>query len=468
MDVTLEKTNDLEGYIVVRITESDYADRVKKELKEIGQTRQIPGFRKGHVDMATLRKRFGNDVKAHVLNEITADACLKYVEDNKLDLLGRPLPVADEAIDLVKTDYEFRFEVGFAPELNIDFANTTLPFYNIAVSEDMINEQDKNLRQQAGTQEPAQEYAERALVKGTIMQLNEDGTIKEGEDAIQVNDGILAPFLFKSEEEAKKFEGTKVGDKVVFNPFNTCEGNEAELASMLHIDRDKVENARGNFEISIAEFIVNKPAELGEEFYNKVFGADKVHNEEEYRKAISEMIAQALQPNSNSLFTRNAEDYLMETYGAGMALPLAFLRKFMLRSNSEIKEEDIDGIVERNIPGIKWEIIENKAAEQLEVKISEDDVKAAARMFGMQQLQQYGMAHMADQMLDYFVENMLKDEQQRRQLVQTAFNNKLFQAIHNAVKLDEKTVSLDEFRTIVDALNNASGASVAAEETPAE
>lgn len=468
MDVTLEKTNDLEGYIVVRITESDYADRVKKELKEIGQTRQIPGFRKGHVDMATLRKRFGNDVKAHVLNEITADASLKYVEDNKLDLLGRPLPVADEAIDLVKTDYEFRFEVGFAPELNIDFANTTLPFYNIAVSEDMINEQDKNLRQQAGTQEPAQEYAERALVKGTIMQLNEDGTIKEGEDAIQVNDGILAPFLFKSEEEAKKFEGTKVGDKVVFNPFNTCEGNEAELASMLHIDRDKVENARGNFEISIAEFIVNKPAELGEEFYNKVFGADKVHNEEEYRKAISEMIAQALQPNSNSLFTRNAEDYLMETYGAGMALPLAFLRKFMLRSNSEIKEEDIDGIVERNIPGIKWEIIENKAAEQLEVKISEDDVKAAAHMFGMQQLQQYGMAHMADQMLDYFVENMLKDEQQRRQLVQTAFNNKLFQAIHNAVKLDEKTVSLDEFRTIVDALNNASGASVAAEETPAE
>ena len=468
MDVTLEKTNDLEGYIVVRITESDYADRVKKELKEIGQTRQIPGFRKGHVDMATLRKRFGNDVKAHVLNEITADACLKYVEDNKLDLLGRPLPVADEAIDLVKTDYEFRFEVGFAPELNIDFANTTLPFYNIAVSEDMINEQDKNLRQQAGTQEPAQEYAERALVKGTIMQLNEDGTIKEGEDAIQVNDGILAPFLFKSEEEAKKFEGTKVGDKVVFNPFNTCEGNEAELASMLHIDRDKVENARGNFEISIAEFIVNKPAELGEEFYNKVFGADKVHNEEEYRKAIADMIAQALQPNSNSLFTRNAEDYLMETYGAGMPLPLAFLRKFMLRSNSEIKEEDIDGIVERNIPGIKWEIIENKAAEQLEVKISEDDVKAAARMFGMQQLQQYGMAHMADQMLDYFVENMLKDEQQRRQLVHTAFNNKLFQAIHNAVKLDEKTVSLDEFRTIVDALNNASGASVAAEETPAE
>ncbi|MDE6527048.1 MAG: hypothetical protein K2L75_07295, partial [Muribaculaceae bacterium] len=233
-------------------------------------------------------------------------------------------------------------------------------------------------------------------------------------------------------------------------------------------DRDKTESARGNFEITITEFIVNKPAELGEEFYNKVFGADNVHNEEEYRKAISEMIARALQPNSNQLFTRNTEDYLMETYGAGMALPEAFLRKFMLRTNSEIKEEDIDGIVKRNIPAIKWEIIENKAAETLGVKVEEDDVKAAARAYGMEQLQQYGMAHMADQMLDYFTENMLKDEKQRRQLVHMAFNNKLFAAIHAAVKLDEKTVSLDEFRTIVAALNNAGGDQVAAEETPAE
>ncbi len=466
MDVTLEKTNDLEGFIVVKIQEADYADRVKKELKEIGQTRQIPGFRKGHIDMAQLRKRFGTEVKAHALNEIAADACLKYVKDNNLDILGQPLPANDEAIDLKKTDYEFRYEIGFAPEINIDLENATLPFYNIEVTDQMIDDQDKNMRAQAGTQEKAEEYAERALVKGTIMQLNEDGSVKE--DGIQVNDGIVAPFLFKSEAEAKKFEGTKVGDKVVFNPFDTCDGNEAEVASMLHIDRDRVEEARSNFEFNIAEFVVNKPAELGEEYYNKVFGEGNVKNEEEYRKAVADIIAQALQPNSTQLFTRNAEDYLMETYGAGMALPLDFLRKFMLRTNSEIKEEDIDGIVERNIPAIKWEIIENKTAEKLGIKVEEDDVKDAARQVGMQQLQQYGMAHMADQMLDYFVENMLKDDNQRRRLINVAFNNKLFQAVHNTVKLDEKTVSLDEFRAMVETLNNASGAAVAAEETPAE
>lgn len=468
MDVTLEKTTDLEGYIVVKIEEADYADRVKKELKEIGKKRQIPGFRKGHIDMAQLRKRFGNEVKAHVLNEVAADACLKYIEDNKLDVLGQPIPAVDAPIDLDSTDYTFRYEIGLAPELNLDLENAVLPFYNIEVTDQMIDEQDKNMRQQAGEQVPAQEYAERALVKGSIMQLNEDGSIKEGEDAIQVTDGILAPFLFKSADEAKKFEGTKVGDKVVFNPFDTCDGNEAEIASMLHIDRDKVESARGNFEITITEYIVNKPAELTQEYFDKVFGADKVHNEEEYRKAVSELIARALQPNSNQLFTRQAGDYLMETYGAGMALPEAFLAKFMMRNDSEIKEEDIEGLVKRSIPGIKWEIIENKVAEKLGVKVTEDDVKAAARSYGMEQLQQYGMAHMADQMLDYFVENMLKDKNQHRQLVRMAFNGNLFHALHNVVKLEEKTISLDEFRAIVDTLNNASGAAVAAEETPAE
>lgn len=464
MDVTLEKKDNLEGYIVVKVDEADYADRVTKELKEIGKTRQIPGFRKGHVELSQLRKRFGNEVKAHVLNEVAADACLKYIEDNKLDLLGQPLPANDEQIDLDAKDYTFRYEIGFAPEINFDLANISLPFYNIAVTDEMIDEQIKAICQQAGEQVTGQEYADRALVKGTIMQLNEDGTIKEGDDAIQVTDGIVAPFLFKSPEQMAKFEGTKVGDKVVFNPFETCDGNEAELASMLHIERDQIERARGNFEMAISEYIVHKPAEVNQALFDKVFGADKVHNDEEFRKAVADMIARALQPNSNQLFTRQAEDYLMNNYGADMQLPVEFLGKFMARNNSEIKPEDIAGMVERSIPGIKWEIIENKLAEKLGVKVTEDDIKAAARQYGMEQLQQYGMAHMADQMLDYFVENMLKDENQRRQLIRMAFNGNLFHALHNTVKLDEKTISLEDFRAMVAELNKSTEAEEAAAE----
>ena len=166
MDVTLEKNGELEGVIVVKLVEDDYKARVKNELKEIGQKRQIPGFRPGHIDMAQLKKRFGKEVKAHVLNDVASDAVFKYIEDNKLDLLGQPLPLVEEEFDLDSTDFVFKYEVGLAPALDMKFDQSVeLDYYNIAVSEDMITEQDKALRNQAGEQVPAQEYAERALVK---------------------------------------------------------------------------------------------------------------------------------------------------------------------------------------------------------------------------------------------------------------------------------------------------------------
>lgn len=467
MDVTLEKTGELEGRLVVKIEEADYAARVKKELKDIGQNRQIPGFRKGHVDMAQLQKRFGKQVKAGVLNDVASDAALKYIEDNKIQILGQPIPADDNEMNLDEKDYTFVYEIGLMPELNMVFdQNVELDFYNIAVTDEMVAEQDKNIRLQAGDRVTTDTYGDRALVKGTIMQLAEDGQVKA--DGIQVTDGIVAPFLFKSKAEADKFEGTKAGDKVVFDAFATCDGNEAEISSMLHIDRDRVEEARGNFEMTITEYVVNKPAELGQEFYDKVFGPDTVHNEEEYFARVRDMIAQSLQPNSRSLFIRTAEDYLMETYGTNMQLPEAFLRKFIVRVNPEIKEEDVDKELKMAIPGMKWEIIEGQAGKVMGIKVEEDDVKAIARSIAVQQLIQYGMGQMAEQMADYYAENLLKDKNQRRQLVEQAYTSKLMNAIHNAVKLNEKTVSLDEFRALVDTLNNASGAEVAAAEAEGE
>lgn len=463
MNVTFDKTGNLEGVISVRLDKADYADKVTQELKEIGKTRDIPGFRKGHVDINQLRKRFGKDVRYKVINDMAIDAVFKYIEDNKLDLLGQPLPAVGHDFNLDDDDVTFKYEVGLAPEVKLALdKSTTIDYYNIAVSDEMIAEQSKSLLAQAGTQEPGQEYAPRALVKGSMLQLADDGQVKA--DGIQVETTIVAPFTFKSEAEAAKFEGTKVGDKVVFNPFDTCDGNEAEVASMLHIDRDKVEEGRSNFELTITEFIVHKPAEENQEFYNKVFGEDVVHNSEEFRAQVIAMIERALQPNSRQLFVRTAEDYLMDTYGTAMELPEAFLKRFMLATNKNLVDADVDAAYNENVPAIKWELIESKASEQLGVKVSEEDVKMVARMRAVEALNNYGMGHMAEQMADYYAENMLKDEKQKRALAHQAFTNKLFAAIHNAVSLNEKTVSLDEFREIVSKLNASTEPEVAAEE----
>lgn len=285
MKITLEKIDDCNGKLIVNVEEADYTAKVDEELKKIGKTHTIPGFRKGHISVGQLRSRFGKQVKSDVLNHEVANAAMKYIVDNKINVIGQPLAADVKEINLDDKDYTFTYELGFSPEINVEVdKNVTLPYYQIEITDKMIEEQDKSLRERFGSQVPGEEVDEKAVIKGTIMELNPDGTVKESEDAVQVINGIVAPFYFKSKDEEAKFIGKKVNDKVVFNPYASCEGNAAELASMLNIDKDKAENYKGDFEMAISEIVVVKLAEHNQEFYDNVFGRDKVHNEEECRK----------------------------------------------------------------------------------------------------------------------------------------------------------------------------------------
>lgn len=260
MQVTLEKTSALEGLIKVEVAENDYLPKVNKELKEIGRTRQIPGFRPGHVSLEQLRRRFGKEVKSHVLNEEVFNAVINYLRENKVDILGEPLPVKVEEINLDDKDYTFSYEVALAPEFDVDLnKDMHVPFYNIEVSQEMVDQQDTALRERFGAQVPGETVEGKALVKGAIMQLDAEGNVRSDEEAIQVVDGIVAPMFFKNEAEVEKFNGKKVGDKVVFNPWDTCNGNAAELASMLHTNKEKVADLHDNFEMAISESSWSNP-----------------------------------------------------------------------------------------------------------------------------------------------------------------------------------------------------------------
>jgi len=448
MEIKFEKTGEACGKITISIAEADYADKVTAKLKEIGKKHVIPGFRKGHISVPELRKRFGRDVKSEVINDEVFHAVFEYIDKEKIRILGQPLPCGSTEIDMKTPDYTFSYDVALWPELNITVdKSVTLPFYKIEVTDEMIAEQDKNLCERFGAQVPGEEVDAKALVKGSIMELNADGTVKTESDAIQVVSGIVAPFLFKGTEEADKFIGKHVGDKVVFNPRKAAGEQVAEIASMLNIDKEAAENVTADFEFSIAEIIVLKLAEHNQDFYDDVFGKDKIHTEEEYNNQLHSMIEASLAPNSHQLFNRDAHDYLMKTYG-NMNLDEALLKRWILLQDKNLTAETLDKDFENMLPGIKWEIISGDIARQLDVKVTEEDINARASFLARQQMQQYGMYNMDEDMVSDMAKRILAEKTYRRRIADEMEEAKTFDALRNAITIDEKTVTLDEFRKL--------------------
>ncbi len=453
MNVSFDKTTDVTGKIVVNVAEADYAAKVTSELKKIAKTRVIPGFRQGHVPMGQLNRLFGKQVKSDVLNNEVYNAVIEHIRENKMNVLGEPLPVNVTEINLDDNDYTFEYEVGLAPEIKVEVnKEVKLPLYGIEVSKEMIAEQDKSLCQRYASQVAGEEVEGRALVKGSIQQLNADGTINENEGAIQVVDGIVAPFTFTSEDEKAKFMGKKLNDKVVFNPFASCNGNAVELASMLHLDKEIAKDVASDFEMAIAEIIVAKDAEHNQEFFDNVFGQDKVHNEEEYEQAIAEMIKGQLVGNSISLFDRDAREYLVNTYG-DFELPDTFLKKWLVARNEELTDENIEKEYADMVPSLKWQLIKERVAQQLDVKVDDEDVLGYAKQIAYQQFMQYGITNMDEETITSTAKRILDDKNYRTQIVEQVADMKLFTAIRNNITVETQTVSLDKFKEIVAAAN---------------
>ncbi|WP_305150414.1 trigger factor [uncultured Duncaniella sp.] len=442
MKITQEEISPVDVRLTVAIEENDYKDDVTKKLKELGRTHSIPGFRKGHVPFGELKRRFGKQMTSDVINDTVYRAVVDFITENNLPVMGHPVPVEiKEAFE--EGDQEFKYDLALVPQLDIKPSKDDhYPFYEIEVTDEMIDEQDKNMRKRFGKQEPGQEMTEDGVVKGAIMQLDENGNVSQAEGAIQVTDGIVFPLYFKDKEETAKFAGKKPGDKVVFNPWKAAGGDAGELASMLHVDKAIAGDIKGDFEMTISEIIVSVPAELGEEYYKMVFGEDKVHNEEEYRAAVKEMIANELSQNSHILFRNQFDKAMMEKYGS-MTLPAETIKKLFF---AEAENPDEAYAAQEN--GIKHEIIETNLLKALEIKVEADEVLEMAKFLTARQFAQYGMAGIDEEIITRYAKEQLEKAEIRNQLTQQVLTSKLYDAIENAVSLDKQTVSLDDFKKI--------------------
>lgn len=450
MNVNFEKTDQVNGLLTVAFVEDDYKAEVKKELNRLGQTRPLKGFRPGHVPAALLQKFYGPQVKVQVIDRMLNRAVSDYIVNNKIAILGEPMPTDDTQVNLdTDKEFEFKFNLGMAPEfeLTID-KNITVPYYNIAVTDDMVQKQNEGYRKRFGKQVPGEEAAIDSMLRGSLVELDDNG--QEKADGIKAERTIIMPQHLQNEEQQQKFVGAKVGQDVVFNPHTACGGNANEMASILNIDKENADQVTSDFKMTVNEVMVTQIADMDQEFFDNVLGKDEAKTEEEYMTKLREVIAHELVADSNYRFTIDAERVLRDKVG-DMPMPDEFLKRFLQTRDEKNTPEKVEEEYPAAKAHLQWQIIKDRAAASLDITVDDSDRRRLARLMAAQQFAQYGMTNLPDDVVDNYAQKLMDDERYHSEISSRAFDDKFFASLKQAVTLDEKNVSIDEFNKLFEA-----------------
>lgn len=446
MNVNFEKIDQVNATLTISFVEEDYKNDVKKQLAELGQRRPLKGFRPGHVPASLLERNFGPQVRSEVIDRKVSHALTEYIVNNHVPVLGEPMLDKDTKVDLnTEKEFSFKFELGLAPEFDVTVDKSVkVPYYNIEVSQEMIDRQNETLRKRYGKQVPGEVAAEDSMLRGSLVEVDAEGNEKA--DGIKAERTVISPQYLKDEEQKAKFVGAKVGDVVVFNPGKATGGNENEMAAMLNVDKEQAA-VESDFSMKVDEILVNQDAELNQEFFDNVLGKGQAATEEEYLSKLKDMLAAQLKNDSNYRFTLDVEMVLRDQVGE-LEMPDEFLKRFLASRNEELDAEKVEEQYPTTKKHLQWQLIKDKVAKALSVKVEVEDKMRLARYFAAQQFAQYGMSNLPDDVIDNYAHKLLEDARSSNDIEERAFDDKLFAAIKQAVTLEEKAVTVDEFNQL--------------------
>lgn len=445
MNVSLINNDSVRGLIKLEIVKSDYEAAVEKSLRSFRQKANVPGFRKGMVPMGMVKKMYGKQALLEEVNRLVSDNLFKYIRENNLNILGEPLASEAEpsALDFDKDeDFVFNFDVALAPEININMSKEdTLPYYEVKIDDDMLNKQVEAYTANFGTYEAGEEVEEKDLVKGTVAEL-ENGALKEG--GVVVENAVLMPMYIKDEAEKAKFIGSKVNTVVVFNPNKAYEGAEAEIASFLHVEKEKVAELTGDFSFEIKEISRHKNAELNQELFDKVFGESVVTSEEEFRNKIREALAEQFTPQCDFKFLSDAREVLVKKAGE-LKFADDILKRWLLVANEKNTAENIENDYPHIIEDLTYHLIKESLVKANGLKVQDADIEEFAKRVAKAQFAQYGMLSVPEDALENYAKEMLKNKQTLQNILDRAVEEKLAAWLKEQVTIDKKEVTADEF-----------------------
>lgn len=445
MEITREITGELTATIKMVISPADHNESVTKILKDYQRKANVPGFRPGHVPFGMIKKLYGGAVFAEEVNKLVSDKLHQYITDENLDILGQPIPntsLTPEFDWKEGQDIEFYFDLGMTPKF--DFVldeNIAVDYHVIKVDDTMVDKYLDDMRQRFGNMINPEVAGEKDVLFGDFVQLNADGSVLEGGIT---HTSKLTVDLVSDQEVKSKLIGSKVGDSIAFNPLKAT-GNVTEASAMLGISKEEVEGMESDFMYTISEISTMSPAEMNEEFFEKVFPEAGITTEEAFRNQVRNESEKAFVADSDHLFAHHSQDKLIES--VSIQLPDEFMKRWLIESNEgKLTAEDIERDYDKYAEGMKWQLIENKIILEAGIEVGDAEIKDYVKDYYLQGWRTLQLTEDLLERLETIADSFIKDKPAEvRRIIDSLYGQRVAAYIKSKVKLVEKEISYDEF-----------------------
>ena len=453
MEIKKENIDDLNAILKVKIHPEDYQHKVDNVIKEHQKKARIPGFRPGKVPAGMIRKMYGKSILAEEINKILADSINNYIDENKIEILGNPLPKPEDEPDNNwenPSDFEFHYDLGLAPQYDLNLSpSKTFDYYKLKVEDDIFKKYVDDIRRRYGNFSRPETVEEGTILYGKFEELDETGNVKE--TGISTTTTISLELL-RDEEIKNQLLGLKKDDEIKVNIKKAFE-EPAEISSMLSISREEAENLSSDFKFQI--FSINKieKAEVNQALFNKVYGEGIINSEEEFNQKIKEEIQKIFEVDADRKLRDEISDYLLQNINP--QLPDEFLKRWLMAVNEKpVTAEQLEKEYNSYSKHIKLQLIENKIAKENNLEVKQEEIIAFAEQLIRNQFAQYGQMNPEDEKVKELADNYLQKRERIRQIYETLIERKSFEYLKSFFILNIIELPHDEFLNAVKPAHN--------------
>lgn len=444
MNVIRQEVNALNGLLTVEIESNDYAQKVKNSLEKYRKTAKIPGFRPGHIPFAIVEKRFGKAVLAEELNTIANDGVYAFIRDNKLEILGNPIPSANHELEGSFDNpgtFKFTFEIGMSPSFDYQTVlKKGIEYNTVRVDDKLVNQQIEDIQRRYGKMSSVETVGEKDLVVGTFSEINSDGTIKEG----GISHSTTLSMEFIENKAGTEILLNKKKDEVVSIDPKTVSKDDADLASMLGLTIETLPSSETAFQFAITDIKRMELAALNDELFGKLFQDGDIKDEQGLRTRVQQDLEKMFERDADRLMTRKVYDSLMAD--VQIEFPEAFLKRWIkVSATSPIADDEIEKEFESYLKSLKWQLIQTKIFKDSDTKLVYEEVLAFTKGLIASNYAQYGIPAPEDKELEASARELLSKKEQANNIYDQLAEEKLTQFFKTNASLKMKPLSYDDF-----------------------